>query len=321
MSRRLLLVLLACMLASGGVATSAAAQSDGGGSGDSGEATSDLPQPVVDMLDPGDEPRAPLRYALTTGTTSTATQTVDQSIRQVDQDGFGSTTRVPTIDLGLQLTVLEVLPDGTARVGLAFTSVDATGNGSAQSSDQARAIEIALADITDLTGESTITDRGVVLAGGYEIPEGLPDTVKALIEQYESQLQSVSPPLPEEALGVGARWRATTELDLGGIEARQTYDYTVESVSGPEVELSVRIRQIAKPQDFEPPGARKGDEYRLLSLKLRGKGSMTLDLTTPIPVEAAIEGQAVQKTRTRERGGDTETVTATIDQEQLISTP
>jgi len=314
MTRRPLTLIVVGALAAGASAATAATAS-----GQASEEETDIALPTVEVLDAGDEPRAPLRYTLTAGTGFAATQTVDQSIRQVDQDGFGSTTDVPTIDLGLQLAVAEVGPDGTARVDLAFTSVTATGNGSAASADQARAIEIALDDITDLTGQTTTTDRGVVVAGGYDIPEGLPDTVKSLVEQYETQLQSVSPPLPEEALGAGARWRAATELDLAGIEAQQRYDYTVESVNGSQVELSVRFRQTAKPQDFEPPGAGKGDEFRLLSLRLRGKGTMTLDLTKPIPLDAEITAHAVQKTRTHLRGDDPEVITATIDQTQRIT--
>jgi hypothetical protein len=313
MLTRLLTVVSAGALATLVVAAPAPAQTDGG--------DSPIAEPTVEVLDTGAEPRAPLRYALAAGTSVTATQSVDQYVRQVDQEGFGNSDRVPTIDLGLRLDVQEVGPDGTARVALAFTSIDATGNGSAASSDQARAIEIALADITDLTGETTFTNRGVQVSGSFDVPDGLPDAVTTLLDQYESQLATVTPPLPEEPVGVGARWRAMTELELGGITAQQRYVYTVESISGSVVELSVKILQTAKPQDFEPPGARKGDEYRLLSLRMTGKGSTTLDATSPIPPSAEVEAHAKQRLRAKERGGDTETLELTIDQEQRISTP
>src|SRR5262245_18597945 len=297
------------------IATPAPAQTDGGAEG------SAIPAPTVEVLETGDEPRSPLRFALTAGTSVTATQSVDQYIRQVDQDGFGSSDRIPTIDLGLRLDVQAVGPDGRADIAIAFTSVDATGNGSAASSDHARAIEIALADITDLTGTSTITNRSIPVSGSFDVPDDLPNYGKTIVEQYESQLATVSPPLPEEPVGVGARWRATTVLELGGITAEQRYEYTVESIDGSQVELRVKLRQTAEPQDFDPPGARKGDQYRLLSLRTTGKGATTFDATQPIPPSAEVAANAKQRMRVKERGEDAETLTITIEQEQRISTP
>jgi hypothetical protein len=315
MLTRLLAVVSAGALATLAVGAPAPAQTDGD------DAEPSIPTPAVEILDPGEEPRAPLRFALTAGMSVTATQSVDQYIRQVDEEGFGNSDRVPTIDLGLRLDVQTVGPDGTAQVLIAFTSVDATGNGSAASADQARAIESALADLTDLTGTSTFTNRGVQVSGSFDVPDDLPDTVKTLLDQYESQLSTVTPPLPEEPVGVGARWRATTELELGGITAQQRYDYTVESIEGSHVELRVRLRQTAEPQDFDPPGARKGDEYHLLSLRTTGKGTTTFDATTPVPPSAVVEAHSKQRLRFEERGKDAETIDVTIDQEQRISSP
>jgi hypothetical protein len=312
MLRRLLILAAAGTLVAVAAAPSAPAQTDDNGA---------IAAPTVEVIDPGDEPRAPLRYVLTPATSTTSTQSIDQFIRQVGEDGFGNSNRAPTIDLGLRLDVLDVQPDGTARITFAFTSVEADGNGSAASEAQARAIESALADITEMTGETTITNRGVQLSGSLQIPEGFPDNVKALLEQFENQVASATPALPEEAVGVGARWRATTELTLGGITSQQRYEYTVESIDGGTAELSVKLLQTAKPQDFDPPGAPAGAEYRLLSLRTKGKGSVTLDPTAPIPPSAEIAAKGKQRMRVKERGEDPETLTITIEQEQRLSSP
>lgn len=309
---RLLTIATAGTLAVMAAGAPAPAQTDGEGSG--------VADPTVEVLDPGDEPRAPLRYALVAGTSVTGTQSIDQYIRQVDQDGFGSSTRVPTIDLGLELDVQEVQPDGTARVTFGFTSVEATGNGSAASSDQARAIEIALADITDLTGETTTSSRGVVLDTSFDVPDDLPDLLRSIVEQYESQVASLTPPLPEEPLGVGARWRATTEAELNGIEFSQEFVYTIESVTGTQLELSVTAKQRAAPQEIDVPNAPRGTEFRLLSYRAKGTGTTTIDLAAPLPTESEVKLRVVNRVRSEEHDGDVETTKTTSDQEQRIST-
>ena len=277
--------------------------------------------PTIEVVDTGDEPRVPLRYALVAGTSVTGTQSIDQYIRQVDQDGFGNSTRIPTIDLGLQLDVQEVKPDGTARVTFGFTSVNATGNGSAASSDQARAIEIALADITDLTGDTTTTDRGVPLDTSLDVPDDLSDTLRSILEQYESQASALTPPLPEEPLGLGARWRATTEAELNGIEFEQEFVYTLESMTGTQLEVTITAKQRAAPQEIDVPGAPRGSKIRLLSYRAKGQGTTTFDLAAPLPVESEVKLHVVNRVRAKERSGGVETTKTTSDQEQRISTP
>ncbi len=285
---------------------------------DDGQAASS--EPTIELVDAGNEPRTPLRYALVAGTSFAATQTVDQTIEQIDGDGVRTTTQVPTIILGLQTDVAEVLPDGTFRTTFAFTSVDTKGDGTARSADQALAIELQLNDIVGSSGETTATARGVVLDAGYDIPGSLPAAIKTVLEQFETQLQSVSPPLPEEPVGAGARWRVTTQLELAGVEAEQRYDFTLESVAGTGIDLTVELRQTARPQRFDPPGARSGDRYRLVALRARGSGSMSLDLATPVPLDADVTARSVQKTRVRQSGEDPQVITAKIDQEQQVKT-
>lgn len=317
MPRRLSLLVPVALL---GVVT--ATVSDVGiAAGQGDEADTAPTAPVVEVIDPGAEPRAPLRYALTAGTSYTATQTIDQKIRQLDDEGFGNTTEVPTIDFGLRLDVQDVQPDGTARVAMAFTSVDATGTGSAASSDQAVAIEIALGDITDLTGTTVMTSRGVPLESSFDVPEGLPEIVDTVIEQLEGQVAALTPPLPEEPLGVGARWRATTEAELASIRFEQSFVYTIDSITGSQVELSVAVRQRAAPQEIDIPNAPRGTKVRLLSYRARGKGSNTIDLATPIPVESEVSLEVVNRVRSEKSNGDTETVRTTSEQEQRITTP
>ncbi len=309
-------VVAAVLATAAGVAAPATARAQVDGSGDVVPTA-----PKIEVLDAGAEPRVPLRYALTAGASYTATQTVDQRIEQIDDEGFGNTTEVPSIDLGMRLDVIEVLLDGTARVALAFTSVDATGTGSAASADQALFIEIALGDITDLTGETVLTDRGAVLESSYDVPEDLPVLVRSVLEQVESQMAALTPPLPEEPLGVGARWRATTQVTLSGITVEQDARFTLESITDTGVEVSVSLRQRADRQEIDVPNAPRRTSARLLSYRGTGDGTSTFDLRAPVPVASEVAITVVNRVRTRDADGDVETVRTTSEQEQRITTP
>src|SRR5262249_56997773 len=90
------------------------------------------------------------------------------------------------------------------------------------------------------------------------VPPDLDQSVSNLVTQLGDQLFSLSIPFPTEAVGVGGRWRATSELTLNGVKARQVYEYTLRKRAGGKLVIGVTGTQTAGRQTVEPPTRQAG---------------------------------------------------------------
>jgi hypothetical protein len=105
------------------------------------------------------------------------------------------------------------------------------------------------------------------------------------MKQSFSQL---SDPLPAEAVGVGARWETTLELDMG-MEVTAVYDVQLEELTEDTARLSTRITQRAEPQSLPVPEGATDIESLLERFSSQGEGSSELDFSRMIPISAEAE--------------------------------
>jgi hypothetical protein len=80
--------------------------------------------------------------------------------------------------------------------------------------------------------------------------------------------------LPEDAVGEGARWRATTRLELAGIEVRETYTYTLARRDETGVELGVKHVQKARRGPADLPGIPDDVDVTITDYDVRGSRSL-----------------------------------------------
>lgn len=104
-------------------------------------------------------------------------------------------------------------------------------------------------------------------------------------------------------MGVGARWRATTQLTLNGIQAQQVYEYRLKRRTGSTLDLVIRGTQTAKKQTAALAG---GVSLRVKSYKTTYRGTTTLDLTRLLPVASRLRASGDQTFDLRSRGESSE---------------
>lgn len=119
--------------------------------------------------------------------------------------------------------------------------------------------------------------RGAVLGGEAEIPRDLPASVHQAMQQMSESLGQVAVPLPEEAVGPGARWRTTQDLEQGGMKLRQRGEYRLTSREGDRATLEVSLEQTLLDPEIEPPGM-LGAKARVSRFTSSGQGTIELDL-------------------------------------------
>jgi hypothetical protein len=234
--------------------------------------------PEVETLDAGDAPRAELRYTVPAGTTQTVKVRTYSRFSQRVGDRAGS-ARSPDVIFTIDATVAEVGADGNLLVDYVYSDVTVPDDGS----DAVEATRDALQPLEGATGSIVVTPTGSVVSSDLTVPPDLDATAADLVDQLSSQASQLAVPLPNEPVGVGARWRAATDVELNGVRFTQRTDYAFDRRKGERIVLAVEVRQRAPRQRFTPPGA--SQEILLLSSRATGSGTNVLDLATaPLPV-------------------------------------
>jgi hypothetical protein len=262
------------------------------------------PTPTVEVLEAGKAPLEPLRLAPAGSASQRSAMTVTFAIQQ---SGVSSASvKPPPTKATVETTLLGVTPEGNLQVAFSYPSFEVLKGGDASKSSRRR-IEQAFAGLAGLSGQLTITPQGVLVDSALNVPPNLDPSVASLVTQLGDQLRALAIPMPEAAVGVGARWRASTDLSLSGIEAHQVYEYTLKKRDGSKVELGVRGTQTADQQTVELPNVAPGAKLQVQSYKTKFRGQNSVDLTSLLPVSGEIRSSGNQTFRI-ESGSDSGTL-------------
>ncbi len=91
--------------------------------------------------------------------------------------------------------------------------------------------------------------------------------------------------LPNEPVGLGARWAVRAPVQVGAWTLHRTAIYTLEHIDADTIRLRVDGKQYALPQNqnFSVDGPRKKLSLTLNALDATEQGTLTLDLKRLIP--------------------------------------
>jgi hypothetical protein len=177
-------------------------------------------------------------------------------------------TLAPPVRMTLDLASNEVAADGSARISYKLVSLEAVGEG-----QQVAQMNQALAGFAGISGWYRIDPRGNVLEGQVDpLPADNP-AAAGVVNEVEQAMQRMSAPLPEQAVGPGARWQVTQSIEDNAMKMTQTSEFTLRSRNGQTLELDMRFVEAQMDSVAGlPPGA------KLESVEMKGGGSNTLPL-------------------------------------------
>ena len=165
----------------------------------------------VDVRDPGEEPRAELRYAWTEGLTGTTVLESDTLITTL-QGGSPVSEEQTLLTRTVTRTVTEVDENGTARVEFSVEAPERSGPGlpagDAAPGEGVETLSAELSELSSYSGWMELDPRGVLLDYGVE---DLGEATAALLVQTRGLGGEVTV-LPEEPVGIGAEWETYTEV-------------------------------------------------------------------------------------------------------------
>jgi hypothetical protein len=193
-------------------------------------------------------------------------------------------TSIPTMSMTMALEVTEVTPEGDLRTQATIRSVEILDRAGANV--PVAALQSAVDEMEGLAGWTVMSPRGVIRDAGFVIPPDLNEQAANQMEAMEKQMSQLSFPLPEEAVGKGAMWKVSTELDAEGVSLTQDAIYWLVDLEGNTGELEVTLTQTAPPQKITDPTLEPGVTAELTSMTSEGTGTMRLDLTRIVPTSS-----------------------------------
>jgi len=149
-------------------------------------------------------------------------------------------------------------------------------------------MKTALAGLQGLSGTAKMSDRGVVKSMDLKVPPEAGAQLGQTLSQMKDSFSSSSTPLPEEAVGAGAKWEYHTRLKSQGMNMDQTMTMELASIDGDTINLRTSITQNAANQMIENP-AMQGMKVDLTKLTGTGTGTTSLDLNHLMPQTASLD--------------------------------
>jgi hypothetical protein len=237
--------------------------------------------PVIKLLDAGSGPKQTLRFTAEKGMKKVMVMSMDMGMT-MDMGDSPNTQHVPTIDMTMDIVVIDVAKNGDIRYEFKLREPEVADDPNSLS---ARPIKLALAGMAGLSGSATVTSRGFAKQVDVKLPANASPQVAQFVESVKQSIGQMSAPLPEEPVGVGAKWETTTKLEQNSMKLQQVAISELMHVDGHKITFDVTLEQVAAPQKI----VKDGVTVDLQTHAGSGSGRTTLDLTQLVPSNAHID--------------------------------
>ena len=236
-------------------------------------ATVNLEATVVTVTNPGEQPQSKLTYDLSDS---------DQHGTMDVTQGFGqeaNTDKVPDVT-STTMTLPYTAKRDTITLG------KPTGSNDKLNPD--------IATAQGFTLKTNNSPSGIKSEATFTAPEKATETARASIERALTQYLSTPVVFPTDPVGIGAQWDVRIKVNDPS-PAVKTITYTLKNHEGNTVELEASVQQrpsttsLSLSEAPDVPSDTKGSLDVKDSSTSTHVGTVTVDLTKPIPVKGSID--------------------------------
>jgi len=247
--------------------------------------TAQAEDPTVTLQDAGKGKKAPLRMSPKIGVKESMTMSIEMGLEMTMGELQIPAQDPPVMTMVMDTEVNEILKDGTFTYTFKFTKAE---SGASDSLPPAALEEMnkTLGQMVGMEGHGTVTPRGFSRDGAFVLPEGVAPELQETLDNMSHSMDQMVAPLPEEPVGIGAKWTVVSKPEANGMKIDQTAHYTLLSREDDAIELSVRLEQTAAKQTVDL-GAQ--GSFELVRYTGAGTGSTKLNLGRVAPIEALVE--------------------------------
>ncbi|PIE23072.1 MAG: hypothetical protein CSA62_09310 [Planctomycetota bacterium] len=262
-------------------------------------------KPEITLLDQGGEPRQKLRYRFVKGQKQRVFMDMQTEIKVKVGDFAMPMPQLPMMRLPLTLTVDAVDEEGTMQGTILIEKIEIIAPKDKKTDDRVlKALKSQLDKVGEIKGSLRISVRGVTEQAKLKLPKSMPSSVLQTMGRVKQQLQALSLVLPEEPVGVGAKWQLRRPIQMPQMKYSRITDCQLGALHDASAQLDLTMQFKAEKQALKTVGMPTGTEAFLESLVGQGKGTMRLLLDRVIPFGTAkitMKLKTVTKMGTREQ--------------------
>ncbi|MCA9607875.1 MAG: hypothetical protein KC619_19835 [Myxococcales bacterium] len=188
----------------------------------------------IEIVEPGNGPREPLRHRFVAGLTQPVTLRVQSQMRMA----LGSRIQMipmPVLRMDIRFGPTEVT-NGHLRYPYEITGVGISGGESEGMNERVRE---QINGLIGTHGIAEIDERGAVVDFSYELPDGASRDLQNQSRMLRDSLAQLVPRFPDEPIGVGGSWRVIHDLPLPNMTVRVGTTYRLVSRHGDLIELDI----------------------------------------------------------------------------------
>ncbi|MBW4445597.1 MAG: hypothetical protein KME38_01640 [Spirirestis rafaelensis WJT71-NPBG6] len=269
----------------------------------------------VELISAGAEPRQELRFKPTVGIKETANMTMSTDITMSIDGKAVPAFKIPTTAITLNTVVSKVEPNGDINYEFSYSDVDLIGK-STLPPEVLNNMQTQITNLNKFKGSVIIDNRGYTKKANFVTPQGLDPSLKQMFDQMSSSIEQLSSAVPQEAVGIGAKWRTISEVNLGGIKLKQIATNELVNIKDGIASLNISIEQQAPPAtNLNLPETPKGVTITLRSYNGNGQGQALINLKKLMPISSKLSIQSKTQMSLKSTGSVEET---TMNQDSSI---
>jgi hypothetical protein len=241
----------------------------------------------VKLISAGADPKQVLRLHPKAGDKQSLTMTMKLGMNMQMGEGQSIPMKMPPMKIAMDATVGAVSPSGDITYATVVTDASVVDDPDAMP-QAAQAMKTSAAGMKGLTGSGVLTARGVVRDVAMKVPEGSDPQMRQAMDQVKESFSKAGIPLPEEPVGIGAKWEVKMPIKSQGLAISQTAEYELVSLEGDHLTAKSDLTQTAAKQKFSNP-AMPNVKIDLTKMDGKGTGETVLDLGKILPTESVMD--------------------------------
>ena len=256
------------------------------------------------LLEAGTEPRQRLEYQLSAGVKQSFELRMKMNMGMEMSGTKMPIPEIPAFIMVMDLEVSAVTPDGEATWSAKINKAEMEAGGDPS---MARAMGSSLDSLKGMSYRGKLARNGRMSGLEIDLPGTLPPQLTQMVDSMKQQMQQMTMPFPEEAVGIGARWKVAQKVALTGFAIDSSIENKLVAREGSRAVIEVTMSQSAPAQKMKLPGMPVDADLTHLSGK--GGGKMTYGLSRapwPEDVEMNLDmdmGMAVEQNGQRQELG------------------
>ena len=239
---------------------------------------------IMKLVDQGQAPRRKLRYTWRANRKERLVMDLRTRVSTESDNARQPEVPLPTVHVVVDIEPQGVWPDGDMQYAWHVASSSVPAGDPNVPPYVAEGMRIEVATIAHLSGTAVVTSRGLakevsVDAGSITDAGG----TGRMVEQMRQQLCDLAAPLPDEDVGVGARWQKLSQLAAKDARVTQTDTFTLVELDGGKGVLDDVLAQTAPAQQLRGPAMPQGTQPRIESMLASGDAKTLFDLSRLVP--------------------------------------